>query len=155
MDTIREDVPVILRRDFLFDSYHMWESRAFGADAVALLPAILSDAQIRELAELAAGLDMECLFECHSEDELKRALEAGARMIGIENTDYETQSSDLTVTERLREIIPSGVVIIAEHGVGERADAERMADCGVDGVLAGEELILAADVKRKARELMV
>jgi indole-3-glycerol phosphate synthase len=118
--------PAILRRDFLFDPYHIWESRAFGADAVALLPAILSDAQIKELTELAIELEMECLFECHCEDEVKRALDAGGRMIGIENMDYETQASDLETTERLREFIPSGVVIIAEHGVGERADVERM-----------------------------
>ena len=76
-------------------------------------------------------------------------------MIGIENMDYETQTSDLATTERLRPLIPAGVVVISEHGIGERADVERMADCGVDAVLGGEELILAADVKRKARELMV
>jgi indole-3-glycerol phosphate synthase len=147
--------PAILRRDFLFDPYHMWESRAFGADAVALLPAILSDDQLRELMALAAELDMECLLEVHSEEEAARALDAGARMIGIENLDYETQTSDLSTTERLRPLIPAGVVVISEHGIGERSDVERLADCGVDAVLAGEELILAADVKLKARELLV
>ncbi len=147
--------PAILRRDFLFDPYHMWESRAFGADAVALLPAVLSDSELRELMALASELDMECLLECRSEDDVKQAVTVGARLIGIENMDYETQSSDLAVTERLRRLIPLGIVVIAEHGIGERADVERMANCGVDGVLCGEELILAADVKRKARELMV
>ncbi len=147
--------PAILRRDFLFDPYHMWESRAFGADAVALLPAILSDAQLRELMALTAELDMECLLEARSEDEVKRAVEAGARMIGIENMDYETQTSDLSTTERLRPLIPVGIVVISEHGIAERADVERLVGCGVDAVLCGEELILAADVKRKARDLMV
>jgi len=147
--------PAILRRDFLFDSYHMWESRAFGADAVALLPAILSDDQLRALMALAAELDMECLLEARNEEDLKRALDAGAQMIGIENLDYETQTSDLSTTERLRPLIPEGVVVISEHGIAERADVERLAACGVDAVLAGEELILAADVKRKARELLV
>jgi indole-3-glycerol phosphate synthase len=147
--------PAILRRDFLFDPYHMWESRAFGADAVALLPAILSDAQLRELMALAAELDMECLLEARNEDEVKRAVEAGARMIGIENMDYETQTSDLSTTERLRPLIPAGIVVISEHGIAERSDVERLAGCGVDAVLCGEELILAADVKRKARDLMV
>jgi len=147
--------PAILRRDFLFDPYHMWESRAFGADAVALLPAILSDDQLRALMALAAELDMECLLEARNEEDLKRALDAGAQMIGIENLDYETQTSDLSTTERLRPLIPVGVVIISEHGIAERADVERLAACGVDAVLAGEELILAADVKRKARELLV
>ena len=147
--------PSILRRDFLFDPYHMWESRAFGADAVALLPAILSDDQLRELMALAADLDMECLLEARTEEEVARALDAGAQMIGIENLDYERQTSDLSTTERLRPLIPAGVVVISEHGIAERADVERLAACGVDAVLAGEELILAADVKRKARELMV
>ena len=147
--------PAILRRDFLFDPYHMWESRAFGADAVALLPAILSDDQLRALMALAAELDMECLLEVRNEEELKRALDAGAQMIGIENLDYETQTSDISTTERLRPLIPAGVVVISEHGIAERADVERLAACGVDAVLAGEELILAADVKRKARELLV
>jgi indole-3-glycerol phosphate synthase len=147
--------PAILRRDFLFDLYHLWESRAFGADAVALLPAILSDAQLRELMASAADLDLECLLEARTEAEVERALDAGALMIGIENTDYETQTSDLSTTERLRPLIPRGVVVISEHGIAERADVERLADCGVDAVLCGEELILAADVKRKARELMV
>jgi indole-3-glycerol phosphate synthase len=76
-------------------------------------------------------------------------------MIGIENLDYETQTSDLSTTERLRPLIPAGVVVISEHGIAERADVERLAASGVDAVLAGEELILAADVKRKARELLV
>jgi indole-3-glycerol phosphate synthase len=147
--------PAILRRDFLFDPYHMWESRAFGADAVALLPAILSDDQLRALMALATELDMECLLEAHTEEEVARALDAGAQMIGIENLDYETQTSDLSTTERLRPLIPAGVVVISEHGIAERADVERLAACGVDAVLAGEELILAADVRRKARELLV
>ncbi len=147
--------PAILRRDFLFDPYHIWESRAFGADAIALLPAILSDRELRELMTLAAELDLECLLEVRNEVEVQRALDAGAVMIGIENLDYETQTSDLTTTERLRPLIPEGVVVISEHGFGERADTERVADCGVQAILAGEELITARDVKRQARELMV
>jgi indole-3-glycerol phosphate synthase len=147
--------PSILRRDFLFDPYHIWESRAFGADAVALLPAVLSDDQLRELMALAGELDLECLLEVHTEDELRRAVDVGAQMIGIENLDYESQTSDLSTTERLRPLIPADIVVVSEHGIAERADVERLADCGVHAVLAGEELILAADVKRKARELLV
>ncbi len=147
--------PAILRRDFLFDPYQIWESRAFGADAVALLPAILSDGELRSLMALAAELDLECLLEVRDEFEVQRALDAGTTMIGIENTDYGTQASDLATTERLRPLIPGSVVVISEHGIGERAEVERMAACGVHAVLCGEELILARDVKRKARELMV
>ena len=147
--------PAILRRDFLFDPYQIWESRAFGADAIALLPAILADQQVRDLMALAAELGMECLLEAHTEDEVKRAVDAGAQMVGIENLDYESQTSDLSTTERLRPLVPGGIVVVSEHGIAERADVERLADWGVDAVLAGEELVLAADVKRKARELLV
>jgi indole-3-glycerol phosphate synthase len=147
--------PSILRRDFLFDPYHIWESRAFGADAVALLPAVLSDDRLCELMALATELDLECLLEAHTEDDVARAVAAGAQMIGIENMDYESQKSDLATTVRLRPLIPSNVVVVSEHGIAERADVERLAACGVHAVLAGEELILAGDVKRKARELLV
>ncbi|MGD0115248.1 MAG: indole-3-glycerol phosphate synthase TrpC [Dehalococcoidia bacterium] len=147
--------PAILRRDFLFDPYHIWESRAFGADAIALLPAILANDELRALTALAAELDLECLLEVRNEVEVQRALDAGATMIGIENLDYETQTSDLATTGRLRPLIPQGVVVVSEHGIGERADVERVADWDVHAVLAGEELISARDVKLKARELMV
>lgn len=147
--------PAILRRDFLFDPYHIWESRAFGADAVALLPAILSDSELRELMALAVELDLECLLEAHTDDEVARALDVGAQMIGIENLDYDSQTADLSTTERLRPLIPAGVVVVSEHGIAERADVERVAACGVHAVLAGEELITAGNVKRKARELLV
>ena len=147
--------PSLLRRDFLFDPYHIWESRAFGADAITLLPAILSDSRMRELMALAGELDMECLLEVHDETEVARALDAGADIIGIDNRDRRTLRADLSTTERLRPLVPEGKTVVSESGIASRADVERLADCGVHAVLIGEALICARDVKIKTREMLV
>jgi indole-3-glycerol phosphate synthase len=147
--------PSLLRRDFLFDPYHIWESRAFGADAINLLPGILSDSQLRELMALAGELEMECLVEVHDEAELARAVAAGAEMIGIDNRDLRTLRADLATTGRLRPLVPAGKTVVSESGIVGRADVERLADCGVHAVLIGEALICARDVKVKTREMMV
>src|SRR3970040_1045160 len=92
--------PAILRKDFLFDPYHLWEARAYGADAVLLIAAILDEAQLRELIDQARELDMESLVEVHDEGEVERALAAGAELIGINNRDLRTFEVDLATTER-------------------------------------------------------
>ncbi len=147
--------PSLLRKDFLFDPYHIWESRAFGADAVLLIAAILSDDQLCELMALARELQMDSLVEVHNEAEVERALDAGADIIGINNRDLSTFQVDLATTERLRPLIPKDKVVVSESGISTRADAERLADCGVHAILVGEALITAPDVKRKVRELLV
>jgi len=147
--------PSLLRKDFLFDPYQIWESRAFGADAVLLIAAILSDDQLRELMALARELDMDSLVEVHDEAEVARAVDAGAEIIGINNRDLRTFEVDLATTERLRPLIPLDRVVVSESGISTRADVERLADCGVHAVLVGEALILAPDVKRKVREMLV
>jgi indole-3-glycerol phosphate synthase len=147
--------PSLLRKDFLFDPYHIWESRAFGADAVLLIVAVLSDDQLRELIALAQELELESLVEVHNEAEVERALKAGADIIGINNRDLTTFQVDLATTERLRPLIPENKVVVSESGISTRADAERLADYGVHAILVGEALITAPDVKRKVRELLV
>jgi indole-3-glycerol phosphate synthase len=147
--------PALLRKDFLFDPYHVWESRASGADALLLIVAILSDAQLRELLSLAHELEIDCLVEVHDEGELERALAAGAGIVGINNRDLHTFRVDLATTERLRPLVPAGTVVVSESGIAARADAERMARCGVDAILVGEALVRAADAGAKLQELMV
>jgi indole-3-glycerol phosphate synthase len=147
--------PSLLRKDFLFDPYQIWESRAFGADAVLLIAAILSDDQMRELMALARELEMDSLVEVHNEAEVARAVDVGAEIIGINNRDLRTFQVDLATTERLRPLIPPDRVVVSESGISTRADAERLADCGVHAILVGEALITAPDVKRKVRELLV
>ncbi len=147
--------PSILRKDFLFDPYHMWESRAYGADAVLLIAAILDDGLLRDLIGQARELEMESLVEVHDEAQVERALAAGADLIGINNRDLRTFEVDLATTERLRPLIPDDKVVISESGIATRADVERLASCGVHAVLVGEALIVSNDVRNKMREFLV
>ncbi len=147
--------PSMLRKDFLFDPYHLWEARAYGADAVLLIAAILDDSQLRDLIDQATGLAMEALVEVHDEVEVDRALKAGADLIGINNRDLRTFDVDLATTERLRPLIPEDKVVISESGISSRADVERLAACGVHAVLVGEALITASDVREKMREFVL
>ena len=147
--------PSILRKDFLFDPYHLWESRAYGADAVLLIVAILEDAQLRDLIGQARELEMESLVEVHDESQVERALAAGADLIGINNRDLRTFEVDLATTERLRPLIPDDKVVISESGIATRADVERLASCGVHAVLVGEALIVSNDVRNKMRDFLV
>jgi len=147
--------PAMLRKDFIFDPYQVWESRAYGADALLLIVSILTDDELRELTQLAHDLQMECLVEVASEDEVQRALRVDADVIGINNRDLRTFEVDLAVTERLRPLIPKERVVAALSGVHTRADAERMAKAGAHAVLVGEALMTAGDVREKMREFLI
>jgi indole-3-glycerol phosphate synthase len=147
--------PALLRKDFLFDSYHLWEARAYGADAVLLIAAILSREELASLMAQAGGMEMECLVEVHDERDVQKALEAGAYLIGVNNRDLRTFETDLAVTERLRPLIPDDRVVVSESGIFTRADVERLADAGVQAVLVGEALITAPDTRLKMKELLI
>ncbi|MGB2695994.1 MAG: indole-3-glycerol phosphate synthase TrpC [Dehalococcoidia bacterium] len=147
--------PAILRKDFLFDSYHLWEARSYGADAVLLIAAILDDVQLRDMIAQARELEMEALVEVHDETQVKRGLAAGADMIGINNRDLRTFDVDLATTERLRALIPDDKVVVSESGIFTKADVDRLAACGVHAVLVGEALITAQDVRAKMQEFLV
>ena len=147
--------PSTLRKDFLFDPYHLWEARAYGADAVLLIAAILDDAALRDLIAQARELEMDALVEVHDEVEVERALRAGADLIGINNRDLRTFDVDLATTERLRPLIPNDKVVVSESGITGRADVERLADCGVHAILVGEALMTATDVREKMREFVL
>jgi len=147
--------PALLRKDFLFDTYHLWEARAYGADAVLLIAAILSRDEMASLMQQATEMEMECLVEVHDERDVQKALEAGAYLIGINNRDLRTFETDLSVTERLRPLIPDDRVVVSESGIFARADVERLADAGVQAVLVGEALITAPDTRLKMKELLI
>ena len=146
--------PANLRKDFLFDPYHVWEARGYGADAILLIVAILGDPQLHDLIEQARELEMESLVEVHDEAEVERALKAGADLIGINNRDLHTFEVDLATTERLRPLIPDDKVVISESGIATRADAERVAAAGVHAVLVGEALMTSTNVREKIREFV-
>jgi len=147
--------PALLRKDFLFDTYHLWEARAYGADAVLLIAAILSRDELASLMAQAGEMEMECLVEVHDERDVQKALEAGAYLIGVNNRDLHTFETDLAVTERLRPLIPDDRVVVSESGIFTRADVERLADAGVHAVLVGEALITAPDTRLKMKELLI
>jgi len=146
--------PPLLRKDFLFDAYHLYEARAYGADAVLLIAAILDPALLAELLALARTLGLGCLVEVHDEDELERALAADAEIIGINNRDLRTFEVDLAVSERLRPFIPRDRLVVAESGIHTRADVQRLRALGVNAVLIGEALVTADDPAGKIRELL-
>jgi len=146
--------PPLLRKDFLFDAYHLFEARVYGADAVLLIAAILDPALLAELLALARTLDMECLVEVHDEEELERALAADAQIIGINNRDLRTFEVDLAVSERLRPLIPRDRVVVAESGIHTRADVQRLRALGVNAVLIGEALVTADDPGAMIGELL-
>jgi indole-3-glycerol phosphate synthase len=147
--------PAMLRKDFIFDPYQVYESRAYGADAILLIVSILKDDELPALVDLAHGLQLECLVEVASEEEVQRALAVDADLIGINNRDLRSFEVDLGVTERLRPLIPMDRTVVALSGVHTRADAERMAKAGVHAVLVGEALMTAKDVREKMREFLI
>ncbi len=145
----------LLRKDFLFDPYHLWEARAYGADAVLLIAAILERDELASLMAQAGEMLMDCLVEVHDEKDLEKALDVGAQLVGINNRDLRTFETDLAVTERLRPLIPDDRVVVSESGISTRADAERLAETGVHAVLVGEALITARDTRLKMRDFLV
>ena len=142
----------LLRKDFIHDPYQVYESRAYGADCLLLIVAMLSRERLRELLGLSRELGMDCLVEVHSEGELEVALESGASIIGINNRDLRTFTVELTTTQRLRPLIPADRVVVSESGIRNRRDMEKLREWGVDAVLIGEALISARDIAAKMRE---
>ena len=158
LDNIRRALgdkrPALLRKDFLFDPYQIYEARAHGVDALLLIVAVLGPADLKGLISLTHGLGMECLLEVHNEVELDVALGTEARVIGINNRDLKTFDVDLGTTERLRSRIPSDRTVVSESGIKTPADMQRLRACGVDAVLIGEALMSAPDVAAKIKELL-
>jgi indole-3-glycerol phosphate synthase len=143
----------LLRKDFLFDPYQVYEARAAGADAVLLIVAILEDDQLADLLALTRELGMTALVEVHDREELDRALAFEPEVIGVNNRDLRDFSVDLATTEHLRPHIPDATILVAESGIHTAADVQRLACIGVDAVLVGEALVTAADTAAKVREL--
>ena len=143
----------VLRKDFIFDPYQVYEARAAGADAILLIVAILSLSQINEYLEIASELGMDCLVETHDEQEMEIAANAGAVIIGINNRDLRTFKTDLAVTERLAPLAPMGKIVVSESGIHQPDHLTQLAGCGVNAVLVGEALVTSDDVAGKVREL--
>jgi indole-3-glycerol phosphate synthase len=144
----------ILRKDFVVDSYQLYEALAAGADAVLLIVAALTQAELTQLHELAGALGLAALVEVHDRAELERAAAAGATLVGINNRDLTTLEVDIRRTFELLACVPSGTTIVAESGLRTAADLAELEQAGVDAVLIGEALMRSADVEATLRGLM-
>ncbi len=148
----RVDVP-LLRKDFVVDRYQLLEARAWGADAALLIVAALPGDALRRLLDDCAALGLAALGAVHDEAEAEAALQAGARVVGVNNRDLRTFAVDLAVSERLLPLLPDGVKGVAESGVRTPEDARRLRRAGAANLLVGEALVRAPDPGRLLREL--
>ena len=144
----------MLRKEFIYDPYQVYEARAHGADAILLIVAMLSPSQLSELGDLARRFWMQVLVEVHDEGELKTALDTDADIVGINNRDLRTFVTDLAVTDRLAGMVPPGKIVVSESGVSSRGQVDRVGRAGAHAVLVGEALVTATDVAAKLRELI-
>jgi indole-3-glycerol phosphate synthase len=135
----------VLRKDFIFDSYHVYESAAANADALLMIVAAVSDEVLEELIKLCDRLEMAALVEVHTEEEVARAVNAGAGIIGVNNRDLQTFEVTLETSLRLRDRIPSNCLAVSESGIRSVADLVRLQRAGYDAILIGEHLMTAQD----------
>jgi indole-3-glycerol phosphate synthase len=143
-----------LRKDFIIDEIQIPEARLAGADCILLIVSILKDWEIRQLKAAAKRLGMDALVEVHDEEDLRRALFNGCKVIGINNRNLQTFEVDLAVTERLRKLIPDDCTVVSESGVFTREDARRLRDAGADALLVGESLMRSGQPAQAIDELL-
>ncbi len=146
------DIPC-LRKDFTVDEYMIYQAKVLGASAVLLICSLLKEGEIRDSIALCDTLGLSALVEAHDEDEVKTALNAGARVIGVNNRNLKTFSVDTENSKRLRALIPPDVLFVSESGVGSAQDVAELRGVGADAVLIGETLMRAADKHAKLAEL--
>ena len=153
---IREEIRLpLLRKDFIFDPYQVYESRAYGADALLLIVAILSQEQLEELLWLSQNLSLSCVVEVHNQADVERALLSQAKIIGINNRNLDTLAVDINTTQQLRPLIPREKIVVSESGIKSREDIVKLKGWGVNVVLVGEALVTTADVPSKMGELII
>ena len=155
LKAVRETVTLpIIRKDFVVNAWQIYESRALGADAILLIVAALTPAQIADYQALAHEMGMAALVEVHTESEMEVALGTNARLIGINSRNLNTFVTDLGAVERLAAMVPVDVTLVAESGLKTPADVKRVADAGAKAILVGETLMRSPDIGAAVRELL-
>jgi len=152
---IAENCPVpVLMKDFIVHEFQIYEGLFYGASAVLLIVAMLTDQQLKDLMKIAHSLGLDCLVEVHDQAELKRALSVGAEIIGVNNRNLQSLKVDLNNCLELIPNIPKGVVIVAESGLKTHEDVRRVQDAGAHAVLIGETFMRSPDIGTKVKEVM-
>lgn len=152
---IREQVGLpMLRKDFIIDPFQVYEARAAGADAILLIASILEPQQIIDLAGIARSVQLDVLLEVHDEAEMEVACSTDIGLIGVNNRNLRTFVTDLGTTERLARLLPAGRLLVAESGINNRADIERLQAGGAGAFLVGESLMREDDIGAKLQELL-
>jgi len=133
----------VIRKDFTIDEYMVYQAKVIGADAILLICAILDDKELKHFMDIADSLGLSALVEAHDEEEVGRALRAGARIIGVNNRDLNTFKVDIKNSLRLRPLVPEGIIFVSESGIKGKDDIKELAVNGTDGVLVGETMMRA------------
>jgi indole-3-glycerol phosphate synthase len=144
----------VLRKDFIFDPYQLYEARAAGADAVLLIAAVLEGGELADLLALSRHLGLEALVEVHAPEELQRVLPYSPAVIGINNRNLQTFQVDFQNTARLRAMIPEDITVVAESGIKTADDVRALAAMGVDAILVGETLVRSKDITATVAQLV-
>lgn len=154
LEEIRKEVHIpLLRKDFTIDPYQIYQAKVLGADAVLLICSILGGAVIREYMGICDSLGLSALVETHDEQEMEQALEAGARVIGVNNRNLKDFTVDIENSIRLRSRAPENIAFVAESGIGSRQDVRRLEEARVKGVLIGETLMRSPDKRAMLNHL--
>lgn len=144
----------ILRKDFTIDIYQIYEAKLLGADCILLICAILSDNELKRFLELARSLGLSALVETHDEEEVQRAIKAGAKLIGVNNRNLKTFEVDINNSLRLRKLVSKDILFVSESGISSRKQIKDCQDVGVNAVLIGETFMKAKDKKKMLMELV-
>lgn len=151
---IRKEVAIpLLRKDFILEPYQIYQAKVLGADAILLICALLRKDQIEAYIKLCDSLGLSALVEAHDETEVRKAVEAGARIIGVNNRDLRTFEVDIKTSGRLRALVPESILFIAESGIQTAEDIQTLVENRINGVLIGETLMKSKDKKEMLRKL--